>query len=214
MQSILIVEDHNNTRKWWMENISKAFPDAVPESAITLKEAREKCASQNFSLALVDINLPDGSGIDLVDELVLKHPETYIVMSTIFDDDHHVFSALRAGANGYLIKDQPRESQIEMLKNIVNGQPPISPGVARRILRYFTEQKVVRKTAAQQLTNREQEVLRLIAKGYSRPEVAELMGLTSNTVSSYTKAIYQKLNVSRRAEAVIEAIRLGLISGD
>lgn len=214
MQSILIVEDHNDTRKWWMENISKAFPDAVPESAITLKEAREKCALHNFSLALVDINLPDGSGIDLVDELVLKHPETYIVMSTIFDDDHHVFSALRAGANGYLIKDQPRESQIEMLKNIVNGQPPISPGVARRILRYFTEQKVEQKTAAQQLTNREQEVLRLIAKGYSRPEVAELMGLTSNTVSSYTKAIYQKLNVSRRAEAVIEAIRLGLISGD
>ena len=214
MQPILIVEDHNDTREWWMKNIFSAFPDAIPESAVTLSEAREKIASQHFSLALVDINLPDGSGLDLVEELVLKHPETYIVMSTIFDDDHHVFSALRAGANGYLIKDQPRDSQIEMLKDIVNGQPPISPGVARRILRYFTEQKVEQKPAAQQLTAREQEVLRLIAKGYSRPEVADLMGLTSNTVSSYTKVIYQKLNVSRRAEAVIEAIRLGLISGE
>jgi len=214
MQSILIVEDHNDTREWWMKNIFSAFPDAIPESAVTLSEAREKCASKHFSLALVDINLPDGSGLDLVDELVLQHPETYIVMSTIFDDDHHVFSALRAGANGYLIKDQSRDSQIEMLKDIVNGQPPISPGVARRILRYFTEQKVEQKPAAQQLTGREQEVLRLIAKGYSRPEVADLMGLTSNTVSSYTKVIYQKLNVSRRAEAVIEAIRLGLISGE
>ncbi len=214
MQSILIVEDHNDTRKWWMENIFRAFPDAVPESAVTLGEAREKCACKHFSLAIVDINLPDGSGLDLVEELVLQHQETYIVMSTIFDDDHHIFSALRAGANGYLIKDQSRDSQIEMLKDIVNGQPPISPGVARRILRYFTEQKVKQKPAAQQLTGREQEVLRLIAKGYSRPEVAELMGLTVNTVSSYTKVIYQKLNVSRRAEAVIEAIRLGLISGE
>ncbi|HEB55780.1 MAG TPA: response regulator transcription factor [Gammaproteobacteria bacterium] len=214
MQSILIVEDHKETREWWMKNISSAFPDAVPESAVTLREAREKCASKHFLLALVDINLPDGNGLDLVNELVLQQPETYIVMSTIFDDDHHVFSALRAGANGYLIKDQPRDSQIEMLRDIVNGQPPISPGVARRILRYFSEQKVEQKLATQQLTGREQEVLRLIAKGYSRPEVADLMGLTANTVSSYTKVIYQKLNVSRRAEAVIEAIRLGLISGD
>jgi DNA-binding NarL/FixJ family response regulator len=214
MQSILIVEDHTETREWWMNNIPKVFPDAVPESAVTLSEAREKCASRHFSLALVDINLPDGSGLDLVEELVLQHSKTYIVMSTIYDDDHHVFSALRAGANGYLIKDQSRDSQIEMLRDIVNGQPPISPGVARRILRYFTEQKVEQKPAGQQLTGREQEVLRLIAKGYSRPEVAKLMGLTANTVSSYTKVIYQKLNVSRRAEAVIEAIRLGLISGE
>ncbi len=214
MQSILIVEDHKDTRDWWMNNIFSAFPDAIPESAVTLSEAREKCASRHFSLALVDINLPDGNGLDLVHELVLQQPETYIVMSTIFDDDHHVFSALRAGANGYLIKDQPRDSQIEMLRDIVNGQPPISPGVARRILRYFAEQKVEQKPVMQQLTGREQEVLRLIAKGYSRPEVADLMGLTANTVSSYTKVIYQKLNVSRRAEAVIEAIRLGLISGE
>ncbi len=197
-----------------MENISSAFPDAVAECSVTLRDAREKCASKCFSLALVDINLPDGSGLELVRELVLQHPDTYIVMSTIFDDDYHVFSALRAGANGYLIKDQPRNSQLEMLRDIVNGQPPISPGVARRILRYFAEQRVEQKSVSQQLTGREQEVLRLIAKGYSRPEVADLIGLTLNTVSSYTKVIYQKLNVSRRAEAVIEAIRLGLISGE
>jgi len=214
MQSILIVEDHKDTRQWWMENISSAFPDAVPECVVTLKQAREKCAARHFSLAIVDINLPDGSGLDLVQELVLHHPDTYIVMSTIFDDDHHIFSALRAGANGYLIKDQPRDSQLEMLRDIVNGQPPISPGVARRILRYFAEQKVEEKPAGQQLTRREQDVLRLIAKGYSRPEVADLIGLSANTVSSYTKVIYQKLNISRRAEAVIEAIRLGLISGE
>jgi len=214
MRTVLIVEDHKDTREWWMENISSAFPGTVAVSAVTLREAREKCAVQHFSLALVDINLPDGSGLDLVRELVLQHPDTYIVMSTIFDDDHHLFSALRAGANGYLVKDQPRDSQIEMLRDIVNGQPPISPGVARRILRYFSDQKVEKRPDAQHLTGREQEVLRLIAKGYSRPEVADLMGLTVNTVSSYTKVIYQKLNVSRRAEAVIEALRLGLISGE
>ncbi len=210
MKTVLIVEDHDDTRQWWEENITQAFPGASTTGAVTLEEARTLLKNRTFALALVDINLPDGSGIDLVREMGETHPETYCVITTIFDDDIHIFSALQAGAKGYLIKDQPRDSQIQQLKAVLHGQPPLSPGVARRILEHFSLHKQQSKDS-EALTPRENDVLQLIAKGFSRPEVAKLLGLTTNTVASYTKVIYQKLNVSSRAEAVYEGLRLGLI---
>ncbi|MDF1581411.1 MAG: response regulator transcription factor [Desulfuromonadales bacterium] len=210
MKSVLIVEDHDDTRTWWRKHISEAFPEAQAQTAATLEEAREHLKNGRFALALVDINLPDGSGIDLVRELTVAHAETYCVITTIFDDDTHIFSALQAGAKGYLIKEQPLDQQIEQLRAVILGQPPLSPGIARRILAHFSRQmQHLQDTEA--LTPRENDVLQLIAKGFSRPEVARLLGLTTNTVASYTKIIYQKLNVSSRAEAVYEGLRLGLI---
>jgi len=217
MRSVLIVEDHDESRCWWQDHVSEAFPDITVAVAATLDEARALLRNNPFMLAILDINLPDGSGIDLLQEISLQHPDTYAVICSIYDDDKHIFSALRAGAKGYLLKDQPRIKQLQQLKEIVNGQPPISPGVARRILRYFSESRQPsseQSTASSQLSPREMEVLAQIAKGYSRPEVAKSLGITLNTVSGYTKAIYQKLNITNRSEAVIEAIKLGLIDSD
>jgi DNA-binding NarL/FixJ family response regulator len=160
----------------------------------------------------VDLNLPDGSGLDIVRLLAATRPETCVVVCTIFDDDHHVFSALRAGAGGYLVKDQPRKQQLAMLADLVNGAPPISPGIARRMLRYFSGERPGALDDSQELTDREKDVLVFIAKGYSRPETAELMGISANTVAGYTKSIYRKLKVSTRAEAVSEAIRRGIVT--
>ena len=210
MRKVLLVEDHDDTRRWWKIHISEAFPQAETMEAATMGEAHALLEKYDFSLALVDINLPDGSGIDLVRELGKTHPDIYCVISTIFDDDAHIFSALRAGAMGYLIKEQPLDRQIQQLRAVLHGQPPLSPSVARRILIHFSR-PLEESESTEALTDREKDVLQLIAKGYSRPEVAELLGLTSNTVASYTKVIYQKLNISRRAEAVIEGVRLGLI---
>ena len=210
MRNVLIVEDHDDTRLWWEKHISEAFPQAQGMGAATLSEAHELLEKHDFSLALVDINLPDGSGIDLVREMGRTHPDIYCVISTIFDDDAHIFSALRAGAMGYLIKEQALDRQVQQLKAVLHGQPPLSPGVARRILTHFSQQNK-EPESNEALTDREKDVLRLMAKGFSRPEVAKLLGLTPNTVASYTKVIYQKLNISRRAEAVMEGVRLGLI---
>ena len=210
MRNVLIVEDHDDTRHWWEKNISEAFPQAEGMGAATLSEAHVLLEKHNFSLALVDINLPDGSGIDLVREMSRTYPDIYCVISTIFDDDTHIFSALRAGAMGYLIKEQPLDRQIQQLKAVLDGEPPLAPGVARRILTHFSRQNE-ESESTEALTDREKDVLQLIAKGFSRPEVAKILGLTPNTVASYTKIIYQKLNISRRAEAVMEGVRLGLI---
>jgi len=215
LQNILIVEDHHDTRQWWESHMPDVFPESVTMGASSLMSARKLLDREHFNFALVDINLPDGSGIDLVREISQSSPDTYCVISTIFDDDKHIFPALEAGAMGYLIKDQPRERQIEQLREIVTGQPPLSPGIARKILNHFSQARQAKcEESGVTLTKREVDVLQMIAKGYSRPETGKLLGLTSNTVSSYTKIIYQKLGVSRRAEAVVEAVRLGLINPD
>ena len=214
MHNVLVVEDHDDSRIWWQQHLADVFPGIQITSASTLSDAKQLLQQNQFTLGILDINLPDGSGIDLLEEISLKFPEMYIVICSIYDDDKHIFAALRAGAKGYLLKDQPRELQLEQLKDIVFGKPPLSPGVARRILDYFSTEGKISQTHSShmaQLSHREKEVLTLIAKGYSRPEVAELLGITLNTVSGYTKAIYQKLNISNRAEAVIEAEKLGLI---
>jgi len=220
MQYALIVEDHDETRNWWTQELPRLFPGIRTSAAATLYRAHELLQQRHYWLAIVDINLPDGSGVDLIAKMASDHPDTVCVVSTIFDDDHHVFSALRAGAQGYLVKDQPRDRQLSQLKDILHGQPPLSPGVARRILRYLSERPVdaprpaADGAAESRLTERETDVLRLIAKGYSRPEVARMLDLSLNTVATYTKSIYQKLDISRRAEAVVEAVRLGLIKSE
>jgi len=217
MRNVLVVEDHDDHRNWWQQNLHRVFPGVNVCAVPTIDEARSILQESVFTLAILDINLPDGSGIDLMKELSINSPDCYGVICSIYDDDEHIFAALRAGAKGYLLKDQPRDRQLEQLKEIVNGQPPLSPGVARRILNHFSSESPTipdSRPRAAQLTDREKEVLTLIAKGYSRPEVAGLLDITLNTVSGYSKAIYQKLNISNRAEAVIEAVKLGLIDRD
>lgn len=216
----LIVEDHAETREWWLAELPRIFPGTATQAVSTLGEARHLLQKQNISLAIVDIKLPDGSGVDLIEEICANHSDTLCVVNSIFDDDQYVFAALKAGAQGYLVKDEPRKMQADQLRRIIHGQPPLSPGIARRILNYFANREVKPDSGQQSdkaehgLTEREVEVLRLIAKGYSRPEVAEMLGLSVNTVATYTKSVYQKLDISRRAEAVVEAVRLGLIRAE
>lgn len=211
MQKILIVEDNRDILKWWKEQLIHLFEDAELTTAINLSEARKHCSIITFSLALIDLGLPDGSGIELLAELNKSSPETYCVVTTIFDDDKHIFESLKNGANGYLIKDQPGEKQIEQLREITHGQPPLSPSVARRILNYFSGTQKIREHISTQLTPREKQVLTLIAKGHSRPEIAKALNLATSTICGYSKAIYQKLNVSSQAEAAVKAIHIGLL---
>jgi len=190
----------------------------------TMAEAREKLSQLIPDIALVDIGLPDGNGIDLIEKLNNDSQPTVCVITSVFDDDKYIFSALRAGASGYLLKDQKKESLIDMLKGIVSGEPPLSPAVARRVLGYFSTSSAVEKTPevndriseknseVVSLTNRESEVLALISKGYTTASVSDLLSISNNTVAGYVKSIYRKLNISSRAEATLEAARRGMIS--
>lgn len=212
MNTALVVEDHDHMREWLAKVASEAFPGTDVTTADTLGQARRHLSGQGFALALVDISLPDGSGVDLIGELCADtRVETYPVVTTIYDDDQHLFSALEAGAKGYLLKDQPRKRLVEQLQGIVRGEPPISPSVARRILRYFNRRPAPERPDAPQLTDREREVLDLLSRGFNRNDIAQALEISPHTAAGHVKAIYRKLNVSGRAEATLEAVQLGII---
>lgn len=206
----LVVDDLASSRAWLGRALALAFPGIAVEQAASLAEASRHLASPP-PLALIDLGLPDGSGVSLIERL---RGRAMCVVATVFDDDAHLFPALHAGAEGYVLKDQSHEALAEMLRGIAAGQPPLSPSIARRVLRHFAPVAEPGAAAANgevELTARETEVLRLTAKGLTRQEVAQLLDISAHTVAGYLKDVYRKLAVGSRAEATLEAARRGLV---
>lgn len=212
MQKVFIIEDHLETREWLVSIVKESFDDPDISEAGTVEKSYKWLEQNTPSLTLVDLSLPDGNGMDLIKYLHEHFPENYIVVTTIFDDDRHLFNALRAGASGYLLKDQPRHSMVESLSGIMSGKPPLSPAIARRMLRHFQQESS--GTNETPLSERESEVLTLLAKGMGRNDIADLLDVSVNTAASHIKSIYRKLNVSGRAEATLHAVKMGLVSGN
>lgn len=208
MKTCLLLEDVPEASEWLTHAIRASFPQIDVAATACLAEARQWMTSHAApDLALVDLGLPDGNGVDFISELNRRSPKTICVVASIFDDDQHIFPALRAGAQGYLLKDQGQEAITELLQGIIAGRPPLSPAVARKLLSHF---RVAPELAHPTLTDRETEVLRLIARGLTTAEVAQNLNISVNTVPSHIKEIYRKLNVSSRAEAALTARNLGL----
>lgn len=137
--NILIIEDMNETRHWLRCVAQSVFPSAEIYEAAHLQQAHEILEEgRNVDFALIDIHLPDGCGIDMVREIRRRSSTIYCVITTVFDDDSHLFNALRAGAQGYLLKEQTSDQIAAQLRGVLNGQPPLSPAVARRLLHHFS----------------------------------------------------------------------------
>ena len=214
----LVVEDLDEPRRWLVELLPRALPSVLQvDAAASLEQARALMHDHNYELALLDWHLPDGTSEALITEIVTAHPGATVIVATIHDDEMHVFPALRAGATGYILKSQPEAVVISQLQRIQMGEPALSPSIALRLLRHFSAPSDAPQPASSparpqiKLTDREADVLRLIAKGYRAPEVASLLGLTSSTISSYVRDIYRKLGITSRAEAAIEAARRGWV---
>lgn len=174
---------------------------------------------------LVDIGLPDGSGLEVIRAAQAKCPDTEVAAITNFGDEGNVLGALQAGATGYLLKDGSVPTILRSIRELSAGGSPISPSIARHLLRYLRSagkpadagsrkrQTEVRDeaAAASLLTPRETTVLQQIAKGYSYDEISSTLGISVHTVTTHIKHIYRKLAVRSRGEAVFEAMQLGLI---
>jgi DNA-binding NarL/FixJ family response regulator len=212
VESCLLVEDVPATSAWLETVLGATFPGIAVESCASLRAAQRALDGREtpFALALIDLGLPDGSGLELVRRLAREVPETLCVVATIYDDDGHLFDAIAAGAQGYVLKDEDAEMVGALLSRIGRGEPPLSPSIARRILGHFRAAPAAPKPDEAALTARETEVLTLIAKGMTVAETARLIALKPQTVASYVKTIYSKLNISTRAEATLEAVRRGL----
>jgi len=216
MKHALVVEDLPDIREWVADVASAAFPGLEITTTARLGEALACIHRRKFDLALVDLGLPDGSGLELVRALHAQQPDALAVVVTIYDDDEHLFPALQAGAFGYLLKEQPREALVAQLLRIATGEPPLSPPIARRVLSFFGSRAAPAGPAPAQepwvhLTERETTVLQRVAKGYTLPEIAQQLGLSRHTIGDHIKQIYRKLDVSSRAEATLEAARRGLV---
>ena len=212
MKNILLLEDLPEIRIWLKSLVLQVFPKAPITECSRIHDALHQVQAQCFDLALCDLGLPDGNGTDVVARLHELQPEVLSVVVTIHDDDEHLFPALQAGAYGYILKEQPRELIIEQLQRIAQGEPPLSPSIARKVIKYFASmpKPVTDNLPEVSLTERESEVLLRVAKGYTLPEIGVQLGLSRHTIADYVKQIYRKLNVSSRAEAALEAQRLGL----
>ncbi|MDX1822858.1 MAG: response regulator transcription factor [Paracoccaceae bacterium] len=209
---VLIVEDVAETRRWLAGIVAEAFPGAQIATAETLRMARG-LLQHPCDLALIDLGLPDGSGLDLLHQIRNSAAPTVCVVTTVMGDDASVVGALSAGAMGYLLKENPAGILVRQLAQIHIGSPALSPSIARRIMEHFSLTGPAHVPECQ-LTERETEVLALIARGLRNAEVAETLGLAQTTVASYIKSVYRKLGISSRAEASWHATRLGLTQKD
>ncbi|AXQ28964.1 DNA-binding response regulator [Solimonas sp. K1W22B-7] len=212
MKTGLVVEDLPAPAQWLAAVLEESFPGIRVDIASSLAEARAILEKRTPDIALIDLGLPDGSGVDLIRDISQSQPHCQCVVTTIYADDRHLFPALRSGASGYLLKDQPKERVVSALRGIASGEPPLSPVIAQRLLRVFGQDQAETASQDNPLSSREREALVLIAKGYKLPEVAEQLGVTRNTAAGFIKSIYRKLNISSRAEATLEAARMGLVS--
>ena len=204
MKRILIVE----TLRWLVEIVQSAYPAATICTANSVRTALSKLDGQ-IDLALIDLGLPDGSGLEILRGLNKASPSAIKVVTTVMGDDASIVSSLSAGADGYLLKETEAAVLSRQLTQLSMGLPAISPSVARRIMEHFRLTGPVASLDGR-LTERETEVLTLISKGLRNAEVASALNIAETTVAGYIKIVYRKLGISSRAEAAWHANRLGL----
>jgi DNA-binding NarL/FixJ family response regulator len=214
--TIVIVEDEPHTLNR-LAGIVGSHPDLnLVGTSTTFMDGLELLLNNVPDILLTDLGLPDGSGIDLIREISHRHLKTLAMVITVFGDETHVIDAMKAGASGYLLKDSDPSDITYSISQMIKGGAPMSPGIAGYLLKYFRDEVAPKDSepAKARLTEAERAILQMVSKGYTSKEIAEINHLSYYTVTTHIKNIYQKLSINSRAEAVMEAIRLGLVKGD
>lgn len=175
-------------------------------------EALESIPVTQPDLVLMDLKMPVMNGILATRKIAEQYPQVRVLVLTTYDDDEWLFDAVRAGAKGYLLKDRPRAELIRAIKGTVQGNSFIDPAVAGKLLGQIAQNNPPRQPPLEiSLSERETEVLQLLAQGLSNADIAQRLYLSEGTVRNYTSAIFAKLNVSDRTQAVVVALRYGLV---
>ena len=222
MPRVLIVEDDSAFRARYMAMLANDASFDVVASVGTGSEGLAMLDLRQPDILLVDLGLPDISGIEVIRHATQTLPKCECMVVTVFGDEEHVLASIEAGASGYLLKDASEESFLAGIRELMNGGSPISPIIARRLLKRFHAEPLSPAISVDApdadgelmgvaLSDREREILLLASKGFNYPEMGKLMGISPHTVTSHVKKIYRKLQVHSRGEAVFEANRMGLI---
>lgn len=205
---VSIVEDDDETRARLAKSIAARPELSLVAEYATGQAALDGLAEKAPDVLLVDLGLGDMSGLEVIRFVAAHHPECDVLVISIFGDEEHVLAALEAGARGYLLKGALNRDIALDIQDLRNGGSPLSPIIARQVLKRLQPEPASdtsKQDDEETLTPREIEILRLIARGFSYMETAELLGISTQTVHTHLKHIYRKLSVHSKTEAVFEA---------
>lgn len=200
---VAVVEDDKQIRK----NLISLLNDSPGFKCIAAYDDAESALaglpSVNPDVVLMDINLPEMSGIECVRNIKIKIPELLIIMLTVYEDTRKIFSSLEAGAVGYLLKSSHPDQILQAINEVMSGGSPMSAQIARKVVQSFHKLKSV-ESEIFKLTEREREILDLLAKGFLYKEIADKLFISHDTVHNHLRRIYEKLHVRSRTEAVVK----------
>ncbi|MEO7576303.1 MAG: response regulator transcription factor [Massilia sp.] len=212
---LLLVEDDAHFAAWVTLVLASHFPPPQLVAAASCAQALQafkdgQAAHTPWGMAIVDLNLPDGSGINVIRALAQGAPAVPILVVTAVEEPDVALAAIRAGASGYIVKATMDTDLLRTVEQVLAGGSPITPAIARRLLLAFHEQApaephaeaavVLPELMLEKITERETEVLRLLARGYGNKEIASRLGFSANTADSHVRSIYRKLSVNSRAQ--------------
>jgi DNA-binding NarL/FixJ family response regulator len=208
---ILIADDHPLFRKG-MRALLESLPEMeVVGEAATGEEAIALAGTLAPDVVVMDLQMPGGSGIEATRAILNTSPHIRVLMVTLFEDSESVFTALRAGARGYVLKDAGADEMTRAIRAVGRGEAIFSPAIANRLIDFFSSpHPTVPKEIFPTLTEREREILALIAQGHTNADMAQQLSLSVKTVQNYVSNVFSKLQVADRAQAIIRAREAGL----
>jgi len=216
--NVLIVDNHTLFRSGIRKMLEEEADMCVVGEAGTGREALEQARRLVPDVILMDIKMPDPSGsgqaLDGIEATRILHremPHIGIIFCTVFEDDEFVFAGLQAGGRGYIVKDDDPETMLRAIRAVAHGESLLGPTIAEKVMHQFSAQPGTQAPLADDLTPREMEVLKLIADGLSNKEIAEKLVLSEKTVKNHINNIFSKLHVYDRSQAILYAIRRGLV---
>ncbi len=214
--TVSLIEDDPIVLNRFVDILQKSNLFSLGFSCGSVKSGLENLINTPSNVLLLDLGLPDGDGIEIIDFIRQQGLSIKIIVITVFNDEKHILNAISAGAMGYLLKDEEYQKIETSITQMLNGGSPISPSIARHLLKRFQSQTFpdsnnkLRQDKAI-LTRREKEILQKISKGFTCKEIATIEKLSYHTIATHVRNIYKKLSVNSRAEAVFEAYNMGLL---
>ena len=210
---LLIVDDHTVVRDGLSTMMGRQQDFVVVGEATNGVEAVEKAMTLRPNVVLMDLRMPEMNGVEAMREIGSQDPSINFIVLTTYDTDEYIFDAIDAGAKGYLLKDASRDELFKAIRAVHRGESLIEPGVAAKIINRLAQLSRQRSepNPAALLSDREVEVLKLIAKGSANKGIASALSISESTVKTHVANIFQKLDVNHRTEAVTQALQRGII---
>ena len=207
---VLLADDHAAFRAGLASLLGTIAGVEVVGQAATGEEAVTRAASLQPDIVVMDLNMPGLDGIEATRRIVATSPHIAVLVLSMYEDDDQVFGALKAGARGYLLKGADRAELVRAIRAVASGEALFGPAIARRLVSYFAQRPAFESTVFPELTEREREILDMVARGLSNPEITRRLVLSPKTVRNHVSNIFSKLQVADRAQAIVRAREAGL----